>query len=595
MSRFKNILKNLYLLLKIAWKEDNTLLIGYFTTSLFSVIFTFAVYFFYKLMIDQVFKELTTSPSAILYFVIIGYLVAEYLSRFVTNTLNSFYFEFLLRSKFQNALTRHFMSKLSDLDFATLEEGSVRNLIAKVAETYMWRVHDNLRMINYIIYSVAAILASFVIASQFNLGYFIILFLLATPLYFIRAKYGNVQWTIYTSQSKKVNYLWYLRYLFTEFNTLSEIKMYQLKNYFMKKTKTIQNEMIDQYRKPIVKQIIISSFTSLTLPIVIFFAVQNFTFQIIDKKHSLGDFTFFLNTLFVFIGQISSLLINFGVIYENNLYVDDYFKLQAIKNKVAIKSNAFIFKNIVPRKIQFIDVSFKYPKSNSFALKNINLTINKGEDIAIVGHNGAGKTTLIKLLFRFYDLTSGRILIDGHDLKKINLNNWYDHMSVLFQDFGKYNFTLKENIKMGGIYKKNLNNVKDYLIQAQGSDIIKMKRGLNQTLGNWFEDGQDLSIGQWQKVAIARALYRNAPLLVLDEPTSNIDPQSEFKIFNNIKSTYKNKSLIFISHRFSTVRMADRIYVLEKGHLVEEGTHEKLIKNRKLYAKFFEMQKKGYE
>ncbi len=168
-------------------------------------------------------------------------------------------------------------------------------------------------------------------------------------------------------------------------------------------------------------------------------------------------------------------------------------------------------------------------------------------------------------------------------------------MSVLFQDFGKYNFTLKENIKMGGIYKKNLNNVKDYLIQAQGSDIIKMKRGLNQTLGNWFEDGQDLSIGQWQKVAIARALYRNAPLLVLDEPTSNIDPQSEFKIFNNIKSTYKNKSLIFISHRFSTVRMADRIYVLEKGHLVEEGTHEKLIKNRKLYAKFFEMQKKGYE
>lgn len=595
MIRFKNILKNLRLLLKIAWDEDKFLLVGYFATSLLSVIFLFAVYFFYKLMIDQVFKQLTTSPPTILYFVIIGYLIAEYLSRFVTNTLNSFYFEFLLRSKFQNALTRHFMSKLSDLDFASLEDGSTRNLIAKVAETYTWRIHDNLRMLNYIIYSFAAILTSFIIATQFNLGYFILLFLLASPLYFIRAKFGNIQWTIYTSQSKKVNYLWYLRYLFTEFNTLSEIKIYQLKNYFMNKTKHIQDEMIDQYRKPIIKQALISTITSLALPIVIFFALQNFTSQIIDKKHTLGDFTFFLNTLFVFIGQISSLLLNFGVIYENNLYVEDYFKLQAIKNKVSFKPNSYIFNKINPRKIQFVNVSFKYPGSDVFALKNINLTINIGEDIAIVGHNGAGKTTLIKLLFRFYDPTLGKILVDNHDLKKINLNNWYDHMSVLFQDFGKYNLTLKENIKMGNIYKSDSADIKDSLIQAKGFDILQIKKGLEQTLGNWFEDGQDLSIGQWQKVAIARALYRNAPLLILDEPTSNIDPQAEYEIFNNLKKTYKNKNLIFISHRFSTVRMADRIYVLEKGELVEEGKHETLLKNKKFYAKFFEIQKKGYE
>jgi len=595
MSQIKKILRNLFLLLKIAWEEDKILLSGYFLTSFISVILLFLVYFFYKLMIDQVFKELTVTPSAILFFVIIGYLLFEYLSRFVNNTLNSFYFEFLLRSKFQNALTRKFMEKLADLDFANLEDGQTRNLIAKVADNFTWRIHDNLKMINYIIYSLAAILTAFVVASQFGYGYFLLLFIFATPLYFIRAKYGNIQWTIYSSQSKKVNYLWYLRYLFTEFVTLSEIKIYQLKNYFLKKTKKIQDEMIDQYKKPILKQTLISSLISLFLPLIIFFALKDFSLGIINKKHSLGDFTFFLNTLYTFISQISSLLLNFGVLYENNLYVNDYFLLQGLKNKVQEKKHPLRLKKDFPHKIQFINVSFKYPHADNWVLKNINLAIEKGEDIAIVGHNGAGKTTLIKLLFRFYDPTKGKILVDSKDLRSLDINDWYGHLAVLFQDFAKYNLSLKENIQFGDINNKNLTNVKNSLAQARGSELFKIKNGLEQILGNWFEDGKEISIGQWQKVAIARALYRNAPILILDEPTSNIDPQAEYEIFSNLKTFYKNKNLIFISHRFSTVRMANRIYVLDKGELIEKGTHRQLLKNNRLYAKFFNIQKKGYE
>ena len=288
-------------------------------------------------MIDQVFRDLAANPSSILFLIIIGYLLAEYLSRFVTNTLNAFYFKFLLRAKFQNALTRRFMEKLAALDFAILEDGAVRNLIAKVADTFTWRIHANLQMINYIVYNFAAIIVSFVVAARFGYGYFILLFLFATPLYFIRAKYGNIQWSIYSSQSDKINYLWYLRYLFTEFPTLSEIKIYGLKDYFLKKVKTIQNEIVDKYKKPIIKQTLISSLVSLVLPVVIFFALKDFTAGIFTKKHSLGDFTFFLNALYTFIGQISSLLVNFGVIYENNLYVEDFFHLQYLKNKVKEK------------------------------------------------------------------------------------------------------------------------------------------------------------------------------------------------------------------------------------------------------------------
>ena len=592
MGNLRKILKNLCLLLKIAWDEDKWLLAGYFGTSFFSVALLFSVYFFYKLMIDQVFRDIATSPSTILFLVMIGYLFVEYLSRFVTSTLNAFYFEFLLRAKFQNALARRFMEKLAALDFANLEDGAVRNLIAKVSDTFTWRVHANLQMINYVIYNLAAILISFAVAYRFGYGYFILLFFFAAPLYFIRAKYGNIQWSIYSSQSHKVNYLWYLRYLFTEFPTLSEIKIYGLKDYFLGKAKNIQNEIVDKYKKPIIKQAFISSAASLVLPIVIFFALRDFATGIFTKQHSIGDFTFFLNILYTFVGQISSLLVNFGVIYENNLYVDDFFNLQSLENKVKEKKRAVKLPR-GPKEIKFINVSFTYPGAQNFALQNINFTIKKGEDIAVVGHNGAGKTTLIKLLFRFYDPSSGKIMVDGHDLRSLDLSNWYSHLSVLFQDFAKYNLTIKENIQLGNIGKKR--SVKETLIHAQGKELLELKKGIDQILGSWFEDGEEISIGQWQKVAIARALYRNAPLLVLDEPTSNIDPQAEYEIFNNLKSLYKNKNLVFISHRFSTVRQADRIYVLDKGRLIEEGKHDQLLKNNQLYAKFFRIQKKGYE
>lgn len=592
MKNFRNILKNLYQIIKIAWEEDRPLVFGYFFTSFLSVVMLFFVYFFYKMMIDQVFRDVALGPSTVLFLVIIGYLLVEYLSRFVTSTLNAFYFEFLVRAKFQNALSRRFMEKLASLDFANLEDGSVRNLIAKVSDTYLWRIHGNLQMINYIVYNLAAIILSFFVALRFGYGYFIFLFLFATPLYFIRAKYGNIQWSIYSSQSNKVNYLWYMRYLFTEFPTLSEIKIYGLKDYLLDKVKLLQNEITDKYKKPIIRQTIISSLVSLALPIIIFFALKDFAVGIFDKRHTIGDFTLFLNILYTFVGQISNLLVNFGVVYENNLYVEDFFKLQHMENKIREKKRA---RKLVapPRIIKFNNVSFKYPGSDGFALENINLTIKRGEDIAIVGHNGAGKTTLIKLLFRFYDPTVGSITVDGVDLKKIDINSWYGQLSVLFQDFAKYNLTLKENIQLGDVRRRR--NVKKALSQAQGEDVVKTKKGLNQILGSWFEEGEEISIGQWQKVAIARALYRFAPFLILDEPTSNIDPQAEFHIFNNLKSIYRKKNLIFISHRFSTVRMADRIYVINQGKIVEEGSHEKLLAGMGLYHKFFNIQKKGYE
>ena len=595
MSKTKKIINNLFSLLKIAWDEDKKFLLGYFITSFLSAIFLFVVFFLYKLMIDQVFKSLINKEITFVFLIVGSYLISEYLSRFFTNTLNSQYFGYILRSKFQNVLTRKFMEKLARLDFSNLENGQVRNLIAKVEDTYNWRLFENLRVINFMIYSIASLILAFFVALRFNPVYLIALFFLSAPLYFFRAKYGNIYWSIYTKNSKKINYLWYMRYLFTNFNTLAEIKIYDLKNFFLNKTKKIQNEVVDQYKKPIIKYIFLSTLASFFIPAVIFFFLKNFINQIIfSQKFSLGDFTFFLNAMFTFTGQTSSLLVSLGGIVENNLYVDDYFKLLNLKNKVISNKNAKRLKKITPREIKFENVSFVYPGSKKLVLKNINLTIKTNQDIAIVGPNGAGKTTLIKLLFRFYDPTQGKILVDGVDLKKINLDDWYRHLGVLFQDFARYYLTVKENIEFGDISNKK-KNVNQALSNAQGSDLLDLPKKTDQILGRWFEDGEEISFGQWQKLAIARALYRNAPILVLDEPTSNIDAQAEFKIFNNLKKTYQEKTLIFISHRFSTVRMADYIYVLKNGGIIEQGNHQNLISQNNVYAKYFKIQKQGYE
>lgn len=595
MNRIKEqFLLNLRLL-KIAREEEKNLLYWYFFTSFISSVFIFLVYYLYKLMIDQLFRGLRTAMSPLIFFIISTYLFSEYLSRFVYSTINAYYIEYILRSKFQNILTRKFTQKLADLDFSNLENGQVRNLIAKVEETYTWRLHDNLRIISYLIYNFSSLVLSFMIAWYFNLFYFLILALFSLPFYYLRTKYGNVYWSIYSSRSRETNYLWYLRYLFTNPQTLTEIKIYNLKNFFLKKIKETQDQLINDYSQPIKKYTFLSIFATIFIPFVTYLALKDFISQIFLNKYTVGDFTFFLNTLFAFSGQISNILLNLGTLYENNLFVSDYFQFLDLKNRINIKPKTVIINKESFSLIEFVDVSFSYPGSKKMVLKNINLSLRKGENIALVGKNGAGKTTLVKLLLRFYDPTSGKILIDGVDLKDIDFSSWWDQVGILFQDFAKYYLSLRENIFFGCWEKENNQEAIEALKKAQGEELLKFKKGLDQILGRWFEEGEELSVGQWQKVAIARALYRNAPLLILDEPTSNIDPQAEEEIFKKLNNVYREKTLFFISHRFSTVRNADKIIVIDDGQILEEGSHNNLLKNNRLYKKLFEIQKKGYE
>ena len=285
------------------------------------------------------------------------------------------------------------------------------------------------------------------------------------------------------------------------------------------------------------------------------------------------------------------------MLYEFGLYIVDIFDFFDLEND--IKNGTICLKDTnSPPEIKFENISFKYPNTDKFIFKNFSLDIQPSEHIAIVGENGAGKTTLIKLLMRFYDLDKGRILMNGIDLKELDIDTWYKMVGTLFQDYNFYHFDAKTNIGIGNI--SNIKEMEKIVEAAKASGahefIDKYDKKYKTPLSKQFKGGINPSKGQKQKVALARAFFKDAPMLVLDEPTSSIDPKAEFEIFEKLFDFAKDKSVVIISHRFSTVRNASRIVVLHNGKIIEQGAHEKLVKIKNgEYKKAFELQKKGYE
>jgi ATP-binding cassette subfamily B protein len=283
-------------------------------------------------------------------------------------------------------------------------------------------------------------------------------------------------------------------------------------------------------------------------------------------------------------------------IADQALFLTDLIAFFDMKATVQSKPNALPCPRPIQRGFEFRNVSFAYPGTERRVLKNFNFTLNPGERIALIGENGQGKTTVVKLITRLYDPTEGQILLDGVDLREYSLEDLHREMGVIFQDFMRYEMTARENIAVGRIDVPHTEEeIHDAAYKSLAEGVIaKMAEGYDQMLGRRFEGGVDLSGGEWQKIALARAYLRNAQLLILDEPTAALDAKSELEVFERFAELTEGKMALLISHRFSTVRMADRIVVLEGGQLVEEGTHPQLMALGGRYAGMFEMQAASY-
>jgi ATP-binding cassette subfamily B protein len=388
----------------------------------------------------------------------------------------------------------------------------------------------------------------------------------------------------------------YLRDLGTKKESAKELKVFGLGGFLQERYKSITDEINSRNRQLARRRLRTSSALAMLASFGYYFAYAILVYRALHGALSVGQVTFLAGSLAGCGAQLQTVFSTFTHIADQALFLTDLFDFLAMRPRICNAKNAMPAPKHIMEGIEFRNVSFSYPGSPRPVLKNVNLRIAAGERIALVGENGQGKTTLVKLLTRLYEPTSGQILLDGVDLRDIDIASLHERIGVIFQDFMRYDMPVRDNIAVG---KTEYRNDEEKLIDAARKggalDVVnRLQHGLDQQLGRRFQDGVDLSGGEWQRFALARAHIRDAEILVLDEPTAALDPVAEAEVFSRFSDLTQGKIALFISHRFSTVRMADRIVVLEGGVVREEGTHKDLIARRGRYADLFELQASSY-
>lgn len=427
--------------------------------------------------------------------------------------------------------------------------------------------------------------------------YLIILLVLSIiPSFVNEIWFSQQQYSLARGWTAERRELDYLRFIGANNVTAKEIKLFGLTDFIVNRFKNLSEEYYLLNKKLTVKRSALGFLFNLLGTISYYGAYIFIIYRVISGVITLGELTFLSGSFNRLTRNLQDFFSKFTRITESALYLKDYFEF--IDISIVPKQNE---DQHLPEKIQdgfeFRNVHFAYPDSETEILKGVSFKISAGEKIAFVGQNGAGKTTLTKLLLRFYEPTSGEILLDGININRFKMNEYQEFFGVIFQDFFRYEFTVKENIAIGDINElENQEKIENAAQLSLANEVIAdLKNGYEQQLGKRFYKGQELSGGQWQKVALARAYMKDAEVMILDEPTSALDAKAESDVFKRFIGLTQGKTSIIISHRFSTVRQADRILVLENGNVLEIGTHEQLMANEGLYADLFQLQAEGYQ
>ncbi|MFA6601758.1 MAG: ABC transporter ATP-binding protein [Candidatus Paceibacterota bacterium] len=447
--------------------------------------------------------------------------------------------------------------------------------------------------------TVVGVIFGFAVAFIIDWKVLVIVILTSIPTFLVEVRYGNKVWTIFGKNSPEQRRMQDLRRFFAPGNRYAVIdgKLQQIAENFLGRIQKILNDFTSEQLSTESKRLVYGILAALLAGLGIFAAMFMIIKSAVAGIIAIGTVVYAFQTLSRISGQISQLLASIATLLERNLYVTDIFGI--------LDTEPTIKQPLVPKSIpdlggkaphiKFDNVSFKYPGQDSFALKNISFELLPGEKLGLVGNNGSGKSTLVRMLLRVHDPIEGRITVNGLDLREIATEDWWSYLSVLLQDFTTYYFSVTESVAIGRKDKPIDAEVVDKSIDQStlGDFVAGLEKKKENMIGIEF-GGVEPSKGQRQKLAIARAFYREPALLILDEPTASIDSQSATKIFATIEALPSNRSAILISHNFATIKRASKIIVLEKGVIMESGTHDELMKKEGMYSKAYLEQKMDF-
>ncbi len=594
---FKEYIKIAFWSLKIVWQISPSLMIIGVVSEILRNLRSLVNVYITARLIDELIRMATTEGTQVND--LIPFLIILLLVNVAFSALEELrhYAGRVLRTTSRSYLQKIAYEKCNFLGPQTLELPEVANNRQKMMDWINFITEISSNVVRIISSFIQALVAGLILLSQVPLVVPLILAL--SVVYFFQRKYyfkKDFEWQTSDKHLMQRRKSYWTSSMLTDTRNIGEISITGAFKYL----DNIFNKFFNYYNEGYAKIMRDSSLSGFLLSIlsnvIILFGYLQVFAQLLLERISIGDTTFFMSSINNFYDGIQSFFaesVAFRDFVMKAREVYNFFELKPVVEDGDIK---------LPRldeapEIEVKNISFHYPNSKHKIFDNFSLKIKPGEKIAIVGANGAGKTTLVKLLSRIYDPQEGHILVNGVDLKDIKLNDWYKNLGVLFQEYNFYGqLTVEENIYLGkSIKKMDREKMIEASKNADAHDFVqKYDNGYKTIMSERFEEGIRPSNGQRQKIAIARFFYRNAPVAIFDEPTSAIDAESEYRIFNRIYDFFKNKTVVIISHRFSTVRNADRIIVLDEGKIVEEGTHEELVKKEGKYFSAFTKQAEGY-
>jgi ATP-binding cassette subfamily B protein len=430
----------------------------------------------------------------------------------------------------------------------------------------------------------------------FSPWFFVLLMAAIIPSFLGETRFAMLAYSILYRWTPERREMDYLRLLGASNQSAKEVKIFGLQQYLVDRARTLFDRFYEENRKLAIRRAI-SGFLLNLLPAGGYYvAYAVIIARTVAGRLTLGDLTFLAGAFARSRQLMENLFSNVNSIAEQALYIKDLFDFFEVQPQVVSSASAIPAPRPVRSGYEFRNVSFAYAGSDRLVLHNVSFRLDAGEKIALIGENGAGKTTVVKLLARLYDPTAGAILLDGVDLREYDLEDLRREIGVIFQDFMRFDMLARENIGVGLVSAvADQPRLEESAHKSLADQVVRtLPKGFEQMLGRRFEGGVDLSTGQWQKIALGRAYMRDAQLIILDEPTASLDARAEYEVFQRFSELTRGKMAVLISHRFSTVRMADRILVLENGRIVEQGSHSDLVGLGGRYAELFELQAAGY-